>query len=497
VAAALKERGFFWWFNEPNLPARSQDTSVPGLLTITDDGQITLETDGSLCLKDEYQNLSEPHTLPASRRILGLLASSDNNDRYILLEGLERTDLSFFDELPQQQQFSAQLCTSRNSPFPDAYPQGFTELRIALDGFEDWLKLESIIVSPEYRDDDKVQVRVTYKEWKFEYAVPPGRVSIESVTTGTIPFMPDLARTSAEFRQHFYLVFTPDSPINASHLHYLYSKIEEFLAILIGTYHRLPWPIFTTKDEFDTWNTVYSYRDAPVRPVNRFSIWITFSKIQKMFGDLFKNWLSGSESFGAGYYLYISGLRNPHQYSEHRFVNLVWAVEALHRKWLAESETSERVISERKRIEEILDLLSKNGESQKWLREKLAYAHELSLRKRILECFRKLPFTFGHGEIEKFAKDCANRRNDISHLGGPRENVDYDSFHSEISGLADVLDHLFHALLLHQIGVDARTLGEVMTDSAISWRVKAALEKIGLSMKSIAELEGASAKEGT
>jgi hypothetical protein len=27
VAETLKERGFFWWFNEPNLPARSQETS--------------------------------------------------------------------------------------------------------------------------------------------------------------------------------------------------------------------------------------------------------------------------------------------------------------------------------------------------------------------------------------------------------------------------------------------------------------------------------------
>jgi hypothetical protein len=56
VVETLKERGFFRWVNEPDLPAKSQETSVPGLLTIRDDGQITLETDGSLSLKDEYQN---------------------------------------------------------------------------------------------------------------------------------------------------------------------------------------------------------------------------------------------------------------------------------------------------------------------------------------------------------------------------------------------------------------------------------------------------------
>ncbi len=218
MAETLKERGFFWWFNEPDLLARSQDTAIPGLLTITNDGQITLKTDGSLCLKGEYENWSESRTLPESRRISGLLASSDKSDRYVLLERLERTDLSFSNESPQQQEFSAELCTSRDSPFPKAYPEGFTELRIALDGFEDWLELESITVNREYSEGDKVNVRVTYKEWKFEYPVPGGSISIESITTGALPFLSDVPRTSAEFQQRYYLVFTPDSPNDASNL---------------------------------------------------------------------------------------------------------------------------------------------------------------------------------------------------------------------------------------------------------------------------------------
>ncbi len=108
----VKERGFFWWFNEPNLPANSEGTSVPALLTITDDGQITLDADGALCLNDEYQDWFKPRTFPESRRIAGRLASSG---KYVLLEGLERTDISFPDESPQQQQFGAQLCVRRDS----------------------------------------------------------------------------------------------------------------------------------------------------------------------------------------------------------------------------------------------------------------------------------------------------------------------------------------------------------------------------------------------
>jgi len=64
--------------------------------------------------------------------------------------------------------------------------------------------------------------------------------------------------------------------------------------------------------------------------------------------------------------------------------------------------------------------------------------------------------------------------------------VDYDFFHLQISRLAEALDHLFHALLLHQIGVDPTVIFAVMTDSLVSERIKTALVDVGLSVKSVA-----------
>jgi hypothetical protein len=239
--------------------------------------------------------------------------------------------------------------------------------------------------------------------------------------------------------------------------------------------------LVSKEEPLDPWNTLHFNRGASsAGPVNRYSIWVFFRGVRGGFGELFRNWMTGSESLGAGYYLYVSSLRSPHYYSEHRLVNLVWGIEALHRKWVGESETSERVVKERKRVDGILGLLPEGSKDRKWLSKKLAHAHEPSLEARILECLRKLPFDFGVGEVEKFAKACADRRNDISHAGGPRGGVDYGSFHLEISRLADAMDHLLHALLLHQIGVDPMVILEVMTDSIVSEGVRAALADTGL-----------------
>lgn len=491
MANTLEERGFFWWVNEPDRPAHSQETSVPGLLTITDEGQITLNVDGALCGKDEYSNWTEPRTFPDSRLIAGKLASPGE---YVLLEGLERVDLSVSDESSQRQEFAAQLCTRRDSPLPNHYDQEeFLELRIEMTGLEDWLELDSILVGPECARDDDVEVKICYKQHQLNFPTLGGTISIKSLTTGAdvFSFFSTHPRRDVQFQQTYYLVFRPDALSNISAMRNIRTKLEEFFALLLGSYHRLAWPILVHKEEpYDNSSTLYFYRGAPTQPVNRYFLWVTFDRIRDVFGTLFREWQVGSETFGAGYYLYVSSLRNPHTYPEDRFMNLVWGVEALHRKWLAESESSERVVREKERVERTLNLLPQGSEDRKWLRKNLAYAHEPSLQARILECLRKLPFTFGKSQLEKFAKACADRRNDISHEGGPRGSVDYGSFHEGTIRLSEALGHLFHALLLHQIGLAPELLCDMMTTSWVAERrIKPALADVGLHIQTATQID--------
>ena len=202
-------------------------------------------------------------------------------------------------------------------------------------------------------------------------------------------------------------------------------------------------------------------------------------------------WLSGSETFGAGFYLYVASLRNPHVYVEDRLFNLTTGIEALHRREHRESESSPQVAQQKEKVRRILGLLPKDDPDRNWLANQLAYAHEPSLRNRVLQCLRELPFQFGEGELEKFAKTCADRRNDISHRGGPPGNVDYSTFHSEIARLAEALGHFFHAILLHKIGVPDDVLLEIWTKGWLAeFRIKPVLASVGLTIKPQTENRG-------
>jgi hypothetical protein len=492
MANILEQRGLFWWFNESDLPARSKEAAVPGLLTITDDGRTTLQTDGPLCGNDEHTDWTKPRSFPPSRRIAGLL---DTPGDYVLLEDLERTDFSFSDEAPQSQEFTAEYCTKRQFAFPNDYEQGqFTELRVEMTGLEEWLDLDSIVVSGQDADDDNtVRVQVSYKEHRISFPVLGGMLLVESLTTGSSLFrLTDHPRRSAEFKQYLYIIFRPDTPANRQQMQYTFTKIEELLALLLGTYYRLVWPTFVRKEEpFDSWVTIYSQRNAPTsRPLNRYFCWVTFERIREHFGQLFQGWLDSSEAFGAGFYLYIASLRNPHVYSEDRLFSLCSGMEALHRRWLQESESSPRVVQAKERVQRILSFLPEDSSDLKWLSKRLARAHEPNLEARLLECLRQLPIQFAKGELEKFAKACADRRNDISHEGGPRSDMDYSAFHQETSRLAEALDHLFHALLLYKIGLPTNVLFETLTKSWVAERqIKPALVEVGLHIQPPAQSE--------
>jgi hypothetical protein len=489
--ATLQERGFFWWFEEHGTVANSKPPSVPGLLTISDEGSISLETEGALSEEMVRPDWREPWII--SGRVTGQLASSS---KWILLDELERTDFPVPPDSPQKQSFSAKICIQRDSEFPvKTCQEEAIALRIEMEGFEDWLRLGSILVERDYDTDEGVRrAELSYTEHEIQSETTEGVLSVESITTG-LPFyfLGKHPESDLRIKQNFYLVFTPKHADSWVSLRYTFTLLEDFLALLLGSHNRLSWPIVISKeDSVDAWNSIYFDRGIPpTREINPYSIWIPFHEIAKRIGPLFSAWQSGHQKYGPGYYLYLASLRAPHTYSEDRFLNLMGGIESLHRKWLGDPEDSAHVVEGRRRVARILEQLGESSDDREWLQGKLAHAHEMSLKLRIVECFRNLPVTFAQGQLEKFAAACANRRNDIAHAGGPR-GMDYNSFHEEISRLANALDHLLHALLLLQIGVEPDLIARTMTNSLVSHRIKTALDDVGLtlSLNALVRTEG-------
>jgi hypothetical protein len=54
--------------------------------------------------------------------------------------------------------------------------------------------------------------------------------------------------------------------------------------------------------------------------------------MQETFGHIVSAWRRKREQFGPGFYLYLGVRRGMQLYPEHRFVNLIWGIEAFRRR---------------------------------------------------------------------------------------------------------------------------------------------------------------------
>jgi hypothetical protein len=124
----------------------------------------------------------------------------------------------------------------------------------------------------------------------------------------------------------------------------------------------------------------------------------------------------------------------------------------------------------------------------------LEFALEPQLKDRIVGTFSKLPWDIEVSSLSQFAEQCAKRRNDISHYGGPRRVGEdtYEKFLLDLQRLSKALSVLYHAALLQEIGVDEKTLRQCLLHMPISWRIRPALIQAGLGIPPLLPRQNAS-----
>jgi ApeA N-terminal domain 1 len=409
-----------------------------------------------------------------NQRIAGRLG--EYGSTHVLLVDLVRTDFSLADDKPGRQSYEAVLCFTNDAPFPANFdPETFSGVRIELTDLEEWLQLDSIEVGYEHRHGHRTEVKVSYTNHEFVYETPVAKVTVENLILGVpILRLSDRPLGKIDIHQTNWLIYEPAKQNTLAELRTAFLRIEEVIALLLGRYFRLDWPNFIGKNgEYETWYKLYSLRgpQGEKLPWSIF-LWTTFAALNDTFGSLLAKWQADAEKYEASYGLYMASLRNPLSHPEHDFVNLVWAIESLHRSWQREQQESESIGKRKAKIQEVLGRFAEPGDKKlkDWLEGKLLYAYEPTLEERIIAVFNRLPVSINPVQLRSFAARCARRRNDISHEGGRRPDEGVESFRAEIRELGEALRYLFHALLLHEIGLESDLLTKAMTKSALAER---------------------------
>ena len=431
----VNEHGRFWLAGTPIDEGRRFPAGVV-------DGTLTIDGNGMIRLRCPITP-NNPNRLVINNKndvIVGYLPQSD---RFVYL-----TQIDFFHPLPP---ISARFCLIGNASL-SCMPKidDETDIVISLDGFENWLGLPfpryedredgtGALISMETQNHNYELSSVNYSikietDWKVEWPLV-GKGTMTA--SGTILLKPRSAKTLLELA---------DTVL----------KLEEFLLLLTNQHRSLAWPrIERQENEFIFYHHSQSNRGRS--EIDTFDCWIPFPSIAVQFGYILNKWLDQNENLTLSCGFYMATRRASALYLEHQFASLVWALEAMSRN---ESEVPEdHKLSEK--IARILDQAREKpclkSSDRRWLENILDRAKEPPLKDRLFHLLKSLPLDLGKCELKKFTNSCADRRNELSHFAGLKQDKSatrtHNDFIQDLVKLTPALDLLCHAKILQTIGV--------------------------------------------
>jgi ApeA N-terminal domain 1 len=465
----LEERGLFWWHETP-IPDQhfAPDSAKAGVLTIESDGHCTLELDGFLYSdKHPLAALISPEPQIGDKYIQGMLKGSGKS---VLLVGLIKAGGQFRSTGISYERYRATDCLIGDRALPSENKLVFRNLEVELDGFEEWLRLGAIESMR-----SKYRISLTYrKPGDLLYTLASGTLSFKYHLNG--PVHGKQTTDTIALKEVAVVAYRPKRSRPLGELKEIYCLLEDLIILLTDSDYCLEWPFISlSKDIKYRWyfTRIKSRGNASIPKT--YECWTNFIQLRDTFGQIWSNWLRMRDDFGAGLYLYLGTRRGVKLYVEHRFVNLIWGIEALHRKRC----TAVRPAALAERIERIVEQVSATKD-RKWLERKLQYAHEPALEQRIYDAFAALPIRISKSRLQMFAKSCADLRNDISHFGGPRPGTTYEEFMRHCDSKSDALSILYHTLLLQEVGVEEAILKRYIYHGPRSHSITRTFVEVGL-----------------
>jgi len=317
---------------------------------------------------------------------------------------------------------------------------------------------------------------VTYAtEATRRFKLPFGTLAIEHDLTG--PYFGESRHYKVRLTESASIKVTAKAGMSLQDVQDYQRNLEELLILLTSSNRNVDWPTLYMWNGKQRAKFYFQRTLSKDEPPEAYDCLIGFPKIADAFGTLFATLREKRDQYGPGIYLYLGTRRGMPMFVEHRFVNLIWGLEALDRHGRGDMPIA---APKQEKIDRIVAQVSATND-RRWLRQKLKNAAEPSLAERLFATFSALALPLDRAKLKSFCEQCQRRRNDISHFGGLRQrDASYSDFMHELDEMSDALAALYHLHLLTLIGVDAANFDFARNKNWPLWRIERSLRAVGL-----------------
>ena len=387
IKEEFKRSGYFW------LPSASSE-KVPGTLSISDGGNIELEVVGPLIAFGDYV-----------KRIVGQI----ERDRFVTLDNCHCESRE--DSYGIKKSFIRVNRAFIGAKYDEGEIPRFDSLIFSIEGIDEWVGITGINVDSQ---NEERTATISYQ--------PPENIPLNLgdgmqllITFGwTLPGFPIIKE--ARISQKTYLELVSENERELDDFISVVHKITNFLCFAIDqtvsldSMEATSWDGRTEPIPINIYYPSWPYsKDEP--EANRSKLF-AFEEIQNNAESIIQNWIEAYEQIAPAFNLYFLAKMGMQIYLEERFMALVQGLEAYHRRTSNQKQMDEAEF--KGLIDNLIDQCPQ--ERKEWLKGKLQYGNEVSLRHRLkslIEPFKEII------EDQKKQKELINRivntRNYLTH----------------------------------------------------------------------------------
>ena len=405
IKEEFKKSGYFWRPSEP-------DRKLPGTLSISDGGHIELEVIGRFGGRIEVSLNADLNPI---ERIVG----------HIEKDGFVTLDDCYYKTLPLSLigDISKSLIHVGKVFIGVRYDEGespvFNTLTFSVEGIDEWVGISGISVEHHFEERTAT---ISYQ--------PPEDISLD-LDNGmrllitfhwTLPGAPIIKEARISQKTYFQLVSEEERELKefTSVVH----KITNFLCFAIDKTVSLDSMSATAdnlRQDFGEGRTkkvsisIY-YSSLPYSKdepkIQQHDMLFGFGKIQSDVQEKIKNWMEAYEKVAPALDLYFLAKMGMQTYLEARFLALAQGLEAYHRRTSNQKQMDEAEFKEL--IDNLIDQCPQ--ERKEWLKGKLQYGNEVSLRHRLKSLIELFKEIIGDQKKQKeLINRIVNTRNYLTH----------------------------------------------------------------------------------
>ncbi|WP_162617983.1 HEPN domain-containing protein [Salinicola halophilus] len=446
----IKRSGYFWLPQNP-------DKKIPGILSISDGGNIELEVVGL------FQET--------------IAAFNGDDDIQTIIGHVEKDGLVTLQDCFYKKKNIAFGGISKSLVYVNKAISGvayveddvikFNTVSFSVEGISEWVAITGINVN--YGNDYKTATINYTPQKELVYNLIDGfRLHIFFGYT-----LPNFSSTTeARISHQAYFKLSSEMARDFPKFSIIIHRITQFLCFAIGSTVSISDVSATSNDitiniskgKTRPANIKLYYpslpfsEDEPVIDMNKFLF--RFSDIRENAERVFNKWLVAYSIIRPSLGLYFSAVSGDHKYLDGRFLSLAQGLETYHRR------TSTETLRDEAEFRSIVASLLWNcpKASRKWLRGHLYHGNDINLGQRIKRIIDPYKSYLGSSkQRNKFIRGVVNTRNYLTHYSEELENESLKG--PELWVLCQKMEAVFQLHLLQQLGFEKSDIERILSNN--------------------------------